>query len=470
MEKFQFSKSKAAHSRKPGLLKRCDSNPRYFADYTGKPVYLTGSHTWSNMQEYLGPNPEKLFDYEAYLLWMEKYGFNFMRGWVWEEASYDNISKEKIHIGPLPFLRTGPGTAMDGELKFDLNCLNQEYFDRIRKRVIDAGRHGIYVSIMLFNRWSINENSNTGILAWNGHPFNKNNNINDVDGDPLGLGGRAVHTLELPEVLRYQEEYIKKIIDTVNDLENVLFEIGNEHFEDSWQWQYSWLNFIKEYEAQKPLQHPVGMTSGGGGSDAVGNKKLFDSAADWISPRNEKGMSYTDDPIAADGAKVIISDTDHLWGLGGHADWVWKSFLRGLNPILMDPYEPIYKLEDYGLETWDSVNNRNHPIWEPIRKSMALTAIYANRVNLALTIPRADLASSGYCLADYGREYLVYVPGGTEVMVNLGDTAGKFFLEWMNPHTGKQVSNSFVAVKSEMGFANPFDEAAVLYITSIDGV
>src|SRR5262245_57667381 len=31
-----------------GPLSVCPNNHRYFADATGKPVYLTGSHTWAN--------------------------------------------------------------------------------------------------------------------------------------------------------------------------------------------------------------------------------------------------------------------------------------------------------------------------------------------------------------------------------------------------------------------------------------
>ena len=94
------------------------------------------------------------------------------------------------------------------------------------------------------------------------------------------------------------------------------------------------IDFIHDYEDGKPKQHPVGMTfQYKGGS----NQTLFDSPADWISPNPEGG--YRDNPPAADGSKVILTDTDHLWGIGGNQAWVWKSFLRGLNPIFMDPYD-----------------------------------------------------------------------------------------------------------------------------------
>ena len=40
---------------------------------------------------------------------------------------------------------------------------------------------------------------------------------------------------------------------------------------------------------------------------------------------------------------------------------------------------------------------------------MGMTLAYANRMNLVAMRPR-EIASSGYCLANPGEEYLVYVP------------------------------------------------------------
>ena len=87
---------------------------------------------------------------------------------------------------------------------------------------------------------------------------------------------------------------------------------------------------------------------------------------------------------------MIVSDTDHLFGVGGDRAWVWKSFTRGLNPIFMDPLEV--------------------PHWESVRQTMGLTLACTDRMDLSAMRPRGDLASSGYCLANPGEEYLVYVP------------------------------------------------------------
>src|SRR5215211_3180012 len=50
---------------------------------------------------------------------------------------------------PQPWPRTGPGSAKDGKPKFNLSAFDQNYFDRLRERVVAAGSAGIYASVML---------------------------------------------------------------------------------------------------------------------------------------------------------------------------------------------------------------------------------------------------------------------------------------------------------------------------------
>lgn len=208
---------------------------------------------------------------------------------------------------------------------------NQQYFDRLRQRVVVAGERGIYVSVMLFQGWSVEKKGQVG-NPWRGHPFNKANNINGIDGDRNDDGeGPEIHTLESQKkITEIQEKYVRKIIDTVNDLNNVLYEIGNEMHVGSVPWQYHMIEFIRTYERSKPRQHPIGMTGA-----PIANAALFDSPADWVSPTGKDG--YRSDPPPADGRKVVIADVDHIWPKQ-HQQWVWKSFTRGLNTAFMDLY------------------------------------------------------------------------------------------------------------------------------------
>src|SRR5262249_40157711 len=147
---------------------------------------------------------------------------------------------------------------------------------------------------------------------WHGHPFNRANNVNGIDGDPnRDDSGEETHRLQLPEVLALQERYVAKTIDTVTNLDNVLFEISNESYPSSRDWQYHLIRFIQNYEATKPRRHPVGMTSYIGLSTDT-NGDLFESPADWVAPNNGTQNEYATNPPEASGPKVVVLDTDHI--------------------------------------------------------------------------------------------------------------------------------------------------------------
>ncbi|MFN6947054.1 MAG: DUF6298 domain-containing protein, partial [Cytophagaceae bacterium] len=377
-----------------------------------------------------------------YLEMLKKYNHNFIRLWTWELTKFQYKKKPIKYATPFPWQRTGPGLALDGKPKFDLSKFNQSYFDRLRSRVIAAMERGVYVSIMLFEGHGLQ--SSLAPWRWDGHPFNVNNNINGINGDPNGDGkGMEIHTLQIPEVNDIQKAYVKKVIDTVNDLDNVLYEIVNEADLSSKDWQYHMINYLKKYEASKPKQHPVGMTS----YLNPKNSDLFNSPADWISPGwtiwgNDP---YQVNPPVSDGSKVVLLDTDHLWGEGGDRTWVWKSFLRGYNPIYMD-------------------NLSSDVVKEDVRRAMGHTLTYANKMNLKSMFPRNDLSTTTYCLANPGVEYLIYQPKPNESFaVNLD--AGTYVYEWFNTNNGTIVSSGvFTAKSGNRSFLAPFIGDAVLYI------
>jgi hypothetical protein len=438
-----------------GPLRVDPANPRYFTDGSGKAIFLTGSHTWANFQEAGESDPPPVFDYNAYLSFLQANHHNFFRLWTWEQAKGAPWTSAGIWFAPMPYQRTGSQNALDGKPQFDLTKFNQAYFDRLRERVIQAGDRGIYVSIMLFDGWSI-ENKGTGPgNPWPGHPFNFYNNINnEIDGDLNHNGqGEETHTLQSPAITTLQEAYVRKVIDTVNDLDNVLYEISNESPSNSQDWQYHMINFIKSYEATKPKQHPVGMTVEYPGGD---NSDLFASPADWISP-NDAGV-YMNNPPAADGSKVIIADTDHLWGTGGNRQWMWKSFTRGINPIFMDCYNAYYCEGD----------NPNDPAWVSLRKNMGYALSYANRMNLEAMTPNEQVASTGYCLANSSAnnaEYLVYQPTGGSFSVDLSSASGTLEVEWLNPSNGQIINAGTVSGGGSHNFTPPFGGDAVLYLS-----
>lgn len=165
-----------------GPLRVCARNPRYFTDGSGKAIYLTAAHTWTNLPDIGLTDPPPAFDFDGYLNFLTQHNYNYIRLWRWETPK--DIEKDGVvrYSAPHPWKRTGPGTAWDGKPKFDLNTFDEEYFARMRKRVEAAGDRGIYVSVMLFDGWELQFSN------WTGHPFNRDNNINGINGDTDGDG------------------------------------------------------------------------------------------------------------------------------------------------------------------------------------------------------------------------------------------------------------------------------------------
>jgi hypothetical protein len=444
-----------------GPLVVCPENPRYFMDTsTNKAVLLSGSHTWNNLQD-IGPvSPPAALDYNAHLKWLKSYHFNFFRLWHFESGYWYKGGTTQQYIFPHPFNRPGPGTAHDGLPKFDLKSLNQDYFDRMRERVIQAQNEGFYVAVNFFQGIAAVQRD----VEWVGHPFNINNNINRIDGDPNEDHlANEVHTLSNPDITEIQETYVLKVVNTLNDLDNVIWEIGNELWRGSRDFQYHMVNLIKNHEANTPgyKQHPVGVSTLCGYEIVGGSRKWYVAApdvvfndpknpADWttMSANSKFGwQNYKNDPPAATGHKVLLSDTDHLWGVGGNDVWVWKSFCRGLNPIFMD------RLEE--------------STWEPARTAMRDILFYTERVDLKKLLPQNSLCTTTYCLAEAGKTYIVYQPDRSDVFTVYGLKANeKYEYEWFNTKTGTAVEIGTVTpADAEFHFSPPF-AAAVLYLNT----
>jgi hypothetical protein len=418
-------------------------------------VYLTGSHVNNNFHDGFGPGADcaetpEPNDFRGYLGFLNERGHNFVRLWRWEQFK-SQVAGGAFHLcmTPQPWPRTGPGTAKDGKPRFDLSRFDPAYFDRLRDYVVAAGNEGIYVSVMLFEGFGLHLSLAPDNVE--GHPFHAANNVNDIG--ISSINDYQVLPLD-PRVQTLQEAYIRKAIDTVQDLPNVLYEVANESsgggsvdpeflgaiglseppdWGDSTEWQYWVIDFVKHYEAQMGYaKHPVGMTMQYPVPDqSKVNDVLFGSPADWISPGFDDVESpmhnsrWLTNPPANDGAKVIISDTDHYSPMKADAPWAWKSLLRGHNPILydlgiiagVDPPDP-----SSGSPYFASL--------EGARYAMGDTLRLARQMDLAEMEPRGDLSSTGYALANPGEDYLVLQPDETAEPFAVTLEAGTYSVRW----------------------------------------
>jgi hypothetical protein len=448
-----------------GPLKPHPRNPRYFSDGTRLPngelkaVYLTGSHTWNNLIDRGPTDPPAAFDFSAYLNLLQKNNHNFIRLWTRHVSWYHDYGKGELHAQPLPWVRTGPGKALDGKDRFDLRKLNAEYFERLRSRVKEADSRGIYVAVMLFG----GNYECTG--GWRGNPFHRDNNINGIDGDPENTGhGFSSHTLAIKPIVELQNDYVRKVVDTVNEFDHVLFEISNEGHPSSAEWQNFWIGFIRDYERSKSKQHPIGLTAFY--ADERENKRLLsDTQADWISPlTSAKGVANIP---AADGRKVSFIDSDHWFVKELYGDetfgrsWVWKAFCRGHNTILMEHLRPLsFVDEDYPLSLDD-------PGYTAARRAMGATRALADKINLGAMFPSQDLASTGFCLAEARKEYVVYQPAAGESF-SLKIPQGKYQVVWIDPITGGVIKREQESLNGSATLKPPTARDVVVHLKRHD--
>jgi Protein of unknown function (DUF4038) len=428
--------------QKPNLsLGLPSANPRYFSDDSGTPVYLTGSHSWADLVDLDTRYPPRRFDYQAYLDMLVRNGHNFIRLWTWEQPKLVQQSGTVEYADPLPWVRSGPGTANDGLPKFNLERFDPRYFDRLRARVVAARKRGIYVSIMLFEGWELRLTKLP--VTWRSNPFNRDNNVNRIDGDVNGDGtGTEVHTLANPRVTAIQDRYVQKVVDTVYDLDNVLFEVANESGSDSTSWQHHMIDVVKQEEWTFGSDQPVGMTFQTGGDDAT----LFASPADWISPSGHASIKA---PPPATGRKVVLLDTDHLCGVCGDATFIFKAFFRGYNPIYMDPI---------------TGNPKDEARYQAARRAMGETARLAHRIDLSVMTPHPELFSTGYGLAEPGATYLAYQPKRGRFSINLQSATGRLTAEWINPRTGSTLPGRTVTGGERLSLKPPLAGQSVLLL------
>ena len=412
---------------KPAPLKQHARNWRYFDDGTGKPVYLVSSHTW--MADLSSPGwPQADWDankLNKYLDFTQYWNLNFIRTWMWEhDAGAEGIWVKNAHG------------------KFDLNKMNQAYFDRLHSFVREAEKRHIYVGVMLFQGFSgaisLKTLNTTTWKNWELHPMNATNNVNGINGDPTGKGyGIEIHNVGNTAILPYWEAYVKKMVDTFNDCDNVIWEMGNEDPYPPFSKHF--IDVIHTYEKTKPKQHLVWYSAGSG----TGNANIYSSNADVYGPEDpdwgKTNAVFFKNPPVVSNQKPEILDNDHV---GNHTtvttftaldqrNWTWKSFLRGYHPLFMDFYDKA---------DWSKVPpTANHPIpgvstnplWDPQRKSLGDTLRFANKMkDLAATQPTEDtnLCSTGYCLYSSGNEYIAYQPAiSGSITLNLA--AGSYNLE-----------------------------------------
>lgn len=238
----------------------------------------------------------------------------------------------------------------------------------------------------------------------------------------------------------------------------------NETGFDTVPWQNHVAETVSNYENQEGRQrHPIWMSHWGNGAGQIpSNDYLFDNGhVQIIAPAGREYETTTPHNHGNERVNVVFHDTDH-GGRDGNGivdvEWPWKSLTRGVSPLLLDCPFDVCKREP----------DSERPL---IRRAMAQTLTYANKINLkAMTVETGtSIIDSGYGLYESCVEYLMYMPddGSHRINLNSCQPDHSFAVEFFEPFTGTTTSGETVSGGAVHGFNPPGSNPMVVHLKVI---
>jgi hypothetical protein len=261
--------------------------------WKGRPIRLAGSHTWNTVQPMAGER-----------IGLDKITGNFTKLWTIEtkglvasNSLWGSNTPGFIKVDNVPWKKDG--------------SLNPAYYDNLGKAVKRADKRDMITMVSLF------EGSIQDIFdqAWENHPFN---GLGPKDHDEVHTKGKWN---------KYQRAHVKRVVQTLEKHDNVMYEVGNELMGSSVPWfQRQVVKWIKKW-----TDKPVGVSYARGIRPSNGRQETWmgGTGADFILPEG----STRDVPWFKGPA---IRDSDHDRPLFSPLASFQESWRKSWGLLLMD--------------------------------------------------------------------------------------------------------------------------------------
>ncbi len=337
-------------------------------------------------------------------------GVNYFRAAFTMGQPYGNAT--------LPYLRTGPGLAVDGKPKFDLSRFNEAHFDYWRNVVSYAQQKGVVIQLCIFDFWHAQKWITEGNWGLKWDFYQGANNINGVNVTTPAEWLNRSHP-----VFPYQRALAEKVVQRLGDLPNIVWEIANEASvtQGSYgtNWQLYMADYITNYERSRGLKPHL------------------------VMPRDIPSHEHTPGYLL-DSPWTIHSQMVQMWNQ--------NKPLMSDNDSIDNPMTPTYRRQ----KIWACLTAGAHSDFFhlPAYQMSVLTGgdvaegmryvglvgkfITALNVDLVGMTPADNLVSNGWCYARNGNEYVVYlISGGTTTVYGL---PASYQARWFNPRDGSVIA------------------------------
>lgn len=405
-------------------------NPHYFL-YKDKPTILitSGEHYGAVL------NPD--FDYLPYLDELQSKGLNLTRtftGAYVEPNGAFNIANNSLAPAPgrfiCPWARSSKPGYSNGGNKFDLTRWDAAYFNRLKNFVSAAQQRGVIIELSLFCPFYEE-------IQWNFSPMNAVNNINGV----RNIARNDVYTLDKNGgLLTVHETMVRKIVNELKGFDNVIYEICNEPYFGgvTIEWQHHIASVISETEKAFHARHLISQNI------ANGSAKIRDTHP-GVSVFN---FHYASPPVAiAQNYELNKVTGDNETGFRGISDSTYRR--EGWEFILSGG--GLFNNLDYSFTPDKENGTFVYPSTQPggggsaLRRQLSYLKAFIYRFDFINMRPDSTfITGSGLpetarvcALSEQGKQYAVYIFGGTQIKLELMLPAGTYHAEWMNTLTGK---------------------------------
>lgn len=401
-----------------GFIQAYEDNPRYW-QYDGQPVYLRGGSKQDNLFQ--------ISSLEQHLDHLASVGGNYIR----------NTMSSRDEGDVWPFYRQPDGT-------YDLERLNEEYYDRFRRLLELTSQRDIIVQIELWDRFDYARE------PWLENPFRPANNSNYTaeesgleneyprhpanNDNPFFRSVPAQNDNQL--LLEYQKAHIDRLLDISLQYPNVLYCMDNETDANS-DWGIFWSNYVKERAREAGVE--------------VQTTEMWD-AWDLKDDQHKLTLDHPDQYSFVDISQNNHNTNQEHWD---NLQWVRR--------YTADQPRPLNHVKIYGADTGEYGSTRDgvERFWRSLIGGGASVRFHRPESGIGLNeTARAHLRSADRFLAEFdifraepdtasalladrsadeaylsyipGEQYAVYFTDGGSVQLDLSGAPGSFSVRWLD--------------------------------------
>ena len=385
-----------------GPIQPYRNNPWYW-EYRGEPIMLVGASDRDNLWQWTG---DVLIDH---LNLIQSVGGNYVRNTMSDRDEGDTFAPKEV-----------------GDGLYDLDQWNETYWDKLRFFLDETRKRDIIVQLTLWDHLDLTAAGRFAV-----HPLNPENNITWKPGTISNSGdyyGRSLSTNNKP-VLDYQHRYIDKLISKTAGYDHVLYNIANESQLDV-EWCNYWATYIKD--AARELGRKIHVTTmlfdpdnsvrrvmsnrdiftfaevSQNNQDALGpvGKKHWDNLLFWrkmIGMNDEGPMPINNEKVYGEGVGLNTAAGTEKEAI----ERFWRNIFGGAASTRF--HRPA---TGYGAEGGWGIG-----ISERAQQTLRAANMFLDEFDIFSAEPYEAFETVGnsvdsYCLADMGKAYAVYFPGG----------------------------------------------------------